>query len=701
MDEKPIRLTGDKNQRQIYLPSLFVCLLFLVIGILFVQNEVYQDDWYIEASADGFFGETNRSLFVLGPNFVILACIWLLSLTGIRLFWLHIILIITNFLSHLMLSILLVDRMGKWTGSFLSLLIGLIIAPIVSFELQFTTTAGFAIASGCAVIFDSIDRNESKYRFILGFSLALLGSCLRFDCIAYSAVMFGLLCFLHLIVELRSGNRNIGILVRKWLTPFLVLALVAGGLEICQRVGMEIVNPGFREWNSVRTKLDDYYIPSYYENTELYETIGLSQNDYELLLSWNYQDSEVFTEDVLNALLAMQNETVESSPSTLLSSFFHLLTNSLRVMLGSVYFWAVFLLSIPLILSVNKKKMMVVALLFFSVTAFLMYFEGIGRLIWRTEWPIWTAAIASIATQYDSDINYPFKCVDNLQKAATFFIILFALLLVKPYKATQSLYEIHKGRITSDDTYCNYVINRVSGKQKTYATYDEEAAVYLSGQKNKTVYALWQKPWLQQYPIYVKDTFTFFEVGSGSNFGSLGQYFVRLAPMERTSKERSEASSFEKIVCDDTLIVARNDDNIALLSVLSTYLEEHYDIQSVFSVQKRINDVIIGRYVDTREAVEPTGSNQLIPIVRHCDEDSRFIELDLGESDLSRYEAKAVLFEIIGESNERYLASPVEGESRALVYIDSLPSGDYQVRTLMRDGSCWTASSSTKMEVRH
>lgn len=683
-----------------YVPSIAVCVVFLVIGILFAQNEIYQDDWYIEASADGFFGSENRSLFTLGPNFVILGLIWMLSLTGVRLFWLHVILVLTNFISHLALSIILTEKIGKWGGTFLSLLVGLVMAPIVSFEFQFTTTASFAIAAGCAVVFDCIDRGMSKSRYCAGFSLAVFGSCLRFDCIAYGALMFGLLCLQRCFRACKSEGRKFKAACKKWIIPFLCLVLVAGVLEICQRVGMEIENPGFRDWNSARTLIDDYELPSYEGNEEEYEKIGLSRNDYDLLLSWNYQDPAVFTEDVINNLVKMKSAADQPSSSNGFLGVIYLLKDSIRVMLGSISFWSMLVLAAPLLVFGNRTKKIAISLLLLATIIFLMYFEVIGRLIWRTEWPIWTTFGAALVALYDNETCGGLFCAKRSDKVFACCVALFALLMVKPYKAPESMYEIYKNRIARDDIYLQHLLDKANGEQRTYATYDEEAALYLSNQEEKTVYALWQDPWLQQYPIYAKDTFSFFDVGSGLNFGSLGQYFTRLSPVENAMKAKGESYSFEKLLNQDSLIAVRNDENLHLLSILATYMEEHYDAYCVFSVHKIINNVVVGRFVDASEipASSSMETGQLELHVAPYDEDNRFIDVEIQGLDASTCDQGDVYVEFVGKDGRRCLAALMEGESRALIYGDLLPLEECEIRVVAREKGHWMTSVPMQFE---
>ena len=688
-------------QWRFYLPSLFVCLVFLIIGVLFAQNEIYQDDWYIEASADGFFGDDNRSLFTLGPNFIILGAIWLLSLTGIRLFWLHIILVITNFLSHVMLSIILTERLGKWSGAFFSTLVGLIVAPIVSFEFQFTTTAAFALASGCAALFDCIDREKSKAKGLAGFILALFGSCLRFDCVAYCGLMYGLLLLQRLFNLRKKDGYQLKKTFKRTTIPFLCLAITACGLEACQRVGMEIENPGFAEWNSKRTKIDDYELPEYEGNEAVYKELGLNQNDYDLMLSWNYQDSTFFTEDVVEGLTKLKKETGDNVSTGRQLEIALMLKDAIRTMLGSVPFWSLLVLSVPILLFGQREDKGSLVLLLIAEVVFIVYFKSIGRLIWRTEWPIWITSAAVLVNLYQKDTIIPLSKSSALSTVLGCCTVLFVLMLATPYKASDSMYEIYKNRLLRNDTYLGYLIEKAGGGNRTYATYDEEAATYLSNQKDYTVYALWQKPWLQQYPLYAKDTFTFFEMGSGSNFASLGQYFIQLDPVEKIIEENANSQSFERLKSPDSLIAVRSDDNLSLLGNLSNYLKDHYKARCVFSVQKIINNVVIGKFVDS-EAVDisnVTETNREAPDVHTYAQDDRFIEVDLSAWDMKNCDSSDLIIEILGEENECYLATLVEGEPRSLIYIDSLPSGNYQVKVIQRNETGWTASPSSSMEV--
>lgn len=164
-----ITISGSLNRRKIVL-WFGICTIISIVAILLSQNEIYLDDWYIEACADGAFGEDNRSLLVLGSNFLLTGIIYALSLTGLRLFWLHWILLFANYVSYLMVSWILFECLEIKRASFVTALYGIIMAPLISFEFQFTTTAAVTIASGCLfMMYELSDEKRSDGTSFLPF----------------------------------------------------------------------------------------------------------------------------------------------------------------------------------------------------------------------------------------------------------------------------------------------------------------------------------------------------------------------------------------------------------------------------------------------------------------------------------------------------------------------------------------------------
>lgn len=693
-----------------YIPVVVVCLVFLIVGILFVQNEVFQDDWYIEASADGFFGNSNRSLFVVGPNYLITGLIWVLSLTGIRLFWLHILLVLFNFLSHLLISCVMVRRVGSRGATLSSVCIGLLFAPIVSFELQFTTTAAYVITSGCFALLDAVERDAHLKWKLLAIAWIVIGSSLRFDCLVYSVLLFGLLWLLNSIDVIRHcdvGDRIIFTLRR--LAPFAATLFVCVCLELSHNALLNWQNPGFSSWNAVRASVDDYALPSYDEAAQEYEQIGLSKVDVNLLKSWNNIDENTFSEETYNKLKDIKlhwKGQGEGKDVSLLTVVSFSLFSSAKSFIGTTWFWEAALFLILIVFLSDRKAILSAGLVFLGSFALYAYLLAIGRLIWRTEWPIWIALISALLFVFSNNRVRSIRLLDSVSKTQRTLLVvaLFCLAFFgRSYNADSALFTRYKDRINNPNTYGRYIISLVTGKTINYVTYSSSAAVDLSEDDNHFYFSLWSNDWLQQYPLYAVDTFRFFPIGSGKNWGTLGQYQIRLKPIRSNFSNWKIDNPFEALTNEKVRVAARPSEALARNDELLAYLNERYSATTTYSVDRMVaNDTMITRYCDVKYIPEADNTDIAVSFTSMVsDELSDFLEIDArfpdSQSGLHYRQAFLVL---TNESGVTKAFSCERSSIRTTIPKTQIGNGNYIASLVFEtDEGNWLSSASAELRV--
>ena len=412
-----ITISGSLNRRKIVL-WFGICTIISIVAILLSQNEIYLDDWYIEACADGAFGENNRSLLVLGSNFLLTGIIYALSLTGLRLFWLHWILLFANYVSYLMVGWILFECLEIKRASFVTALYGIIVAPLISFEFQFTTTAAVTIASGCLFMMYAIERRKKKRWYIFSTIWIVFGAAMRVDCIVYSVAFFGIVWLKKLIDTIRKMPKGHHEKIQEFfrrLIPLATALFLCFGVEVAQHVLMSRANPGFYDWNNSRTLVDDYEHPDYFANEAAYQRLGVSYTDFLLLCSWNNQDPDFFTQDLYENLHEIKSNTSESTESDLSA-----VMTVRNAMLSNDYLWIALLVGGIVGIFFEWKIAVTLGGMFTAAVAFYVYFEQIGRLIWRTEWPIWICFITALIILLQGEkLRLPVTQMGRIKKTCT------------------------------------------------------------------------------------------------------------------------------------------------------------------------------------------------------------------------------------------------------------------------------------------
>lgn len=698
---------------------VLICVLFNVIGILLTRNEVFLDDWYIEGSADGLFGEDNTSLFVVGTNYVLTFIIHLLSLTGIRIFWLHILLVLMNFISSLFVCLILKENTNGWYKYFTTILFMLFITPLVSFYFQFTTTAACTTATGCLVIFNALTHKKKKKNYTLGIFLIILGACLRIDCIYFSLYFMGLVWLIYIVRSIRKCNshKTIKKVVINYFIPFFLALVVIVILELSQQILMDKASPGFKSWNETRSYVDDYEIPDYLQNYEKYNEIGMSYNDYQILKSWNNIDPDFFTEELYQQIKNIKDE--QNSQQFENIGFYKGLINNINVISGNILFW-IFLLTIIVIgLFFSIGLAVDIGILFTGMIILSTYFSFRGRLIWRTEWPIWIVlSIAIIALfvvrRFLINLKSPIK-----RKDVCITILLAIVLLVlkpimpnnfqwDPYKGN-SLFEIYFSRANSEDTYGKYIFDKIL-QNTTYQsdTIDGEISECLENNKDKIYYRLWTRDWLQQYPLTDRDIFRTAPIGAGENWGSLGQYIVRLKPLQNILKNYDITNSFKDLIKENVRVVVKDQEVVDRTKEINQYLREHYYEDANFSVDEILDNAVVGRYMRNINTDGMKVLNGKFSVGYQKDSEYEGMgQVDILDQDIEYYEqgVDEAYIKLIRDDGTAYTFTILNDDTdciRALIYNDILIEGEeYTVQFIFNhQGSWFIVNSIEKIQLR-
>lgn len=68
----------------------------------------------------------------------------------------------------------------------------------------------------------------------------------------------------------------------------------------------------YQRFNNLRSELLDYGFPDYESNQALYQELGISREAYELYRTWNFNDPDKFTTEVMEKLAEQKPEKILS-----------------------------------------------------------------------------------------------------------------------------------------------------------------------------------------------------------------------------------------------------------------------------------------------------------------------------------------------------------------------------------------------------
>lgn len=189
--------------------------------------------------------------------------------------------------------------------------------------LNFSKTAAIATVGGLSLMLFALEGGDKVRRWAalwLGFVLALLGFLWRYEVFfTVAAIMspVGLAGMLELLSRTAEAG---GKLRQAWryVRPFLLLLLTVGLLYGVDTLVWSRGEYGeFTQYNMSRSMLMDFGTPPKHEQAEeFYRSMDMDENAVSLLRSWNFYDTEKFSQENLKKITAHRDRILQKrSPS--------------------------------------------------------------------------------------------------------------------------------------------------------------------------------------------------------------------------------------------------------------------------------------------------------------------------------------------------------------------------------------------------
>lgn len=361
-------------------------LVFLLSILLFCDIKYETSDDFIMASimSGAFGGEPNPHMIFINIiwGYILLPFYYLNS----HISWYLIAQILLCFASCTIFSYMLLEKSDKKPAVMLIVLLLTFFADDVYVLVQFTKTAVLAVMAGGAVFMWALAENKTKKLKIFSALLCLLGTMVRFNTIFLAGGFLTILIISETLIFFKDKHNN---WKKRLLGFFLPGFLLIGAAVGIRQIDQAIYNSDeeykyFREYNAARAAIVDASDYGYEAYREELEKIGISENDYLLLRSWNFADNEVFSLEVMEKaaqIISDYKENVEISKEAILEGmqerqYFNypgciafVILFVLTAAWGNKYFWA----------GLPAAGMGVL---------YLIYFFVIERVVYRTEFGI-------------------------------------------------------------------------------------------------------------------------------------------------------------------------------------------------------------------------------------------------------------------------------------------------------------------------
>lgn len=386
----------DKVKKHNLLTAVIINAVFLALVLVFCEIKYETSDDYIMAAimSGAYSGTPNPHMIFINIlwGYLLLPFYYLVP----QISWYLIAQLALCYCAFTAVTYLMLKRLDTIMGIMLSVLFITFFSDDAYIMVQFTKTAILAVMAGSILFLWALFHDERcrKREIAAGAVLVVAGSLIRYSVI-YIAGGFLLLILLVEFVQLfRCGSEG------KW-RKFVQIAvcgvILIGAVVSAKQIDRYIYNSNpeykyFREYSSARGGIVDKKDYGYEACEEEYKELGLSENDYVLLRTWNFADPDLYTLELLQKVEKIVNDY---------QSDMVIDRDYIKYELGKRNYWKYSVLwacAILVLLTIIFNKNYWWASLILSAGAYfyLCYFVATGRIVYRIEYAVFLGLFLAI-----------------------------------------------------------------------------------------------------------------------------------------------------------------------------------------------------------------------------------------------------------------------------------------------------------------
>ena len=396
---------------------LLLAFLFNLAALLFrllffdIKYEV-SDDYIIDAVLSGAFGNGYDPYLLFGSVFLGYVLVFLYKLIPVVSFY-FLLLMVTGFCSVTVVLYLLFKKKINTITVCIAIVYLTFITDDVYILLQFTKVASAAgVAGGLLILHGLWEAKKRKILIIvLGSLLMITGSLIRPSTIYIFAafLVLAFLCYTVVLFTRKENNQRVkctkkdiaGVLIRFCICVALI-GLMFGLNTLSNYIKThDETHQEFNEYSVLRTAITDRITPDFDDVEAAYANeFGFDGVDYVMLGSWNFDDREVYSDEVLQKVAEINRSTVAKNHKSIADILYVVFAR------GELNYPAAFALYIPALLALvlDKKRFYYVVLVLASF-AMLAGFVVYGRTMYRVEWGVYFCAASCALAAFDYDEN--------------------------------------------------------------------------------------------------------------------------------------------------------------------------------------------------------------------------------------------------------------------------------------------------------
>ena len=376
--------------------ALILNVFFLLLVLIFcdIKYET-SDDFVIASILSGAYGnDINQRMIYINAliGYLLTPLYKICSIVS----WLFIYQIISIFLASTTACYIFFKRTDRLVASMLSLMIILFFTNDAYILMQYTKTAMFSVTTG-GILFIWALKYRHFLHAIVGSILCLNGVLIRFSTVFIAAGFIGYIFIKELFHFVKEKKRFCIILLSSGVLCLLLISVKVFDWYLYHN---DSAYKFYYDYNLTRSQIVDYTDYGYDTYAKEVEAIGVTENDYYMLRTWNFADNEVFSLEKMRQVADIIQKHYKSHSITLEKTLENLQS---REILGYPIFIAcIILLFVGIVLNDKNWKTMIIS--FLIGILYLVYFLAVReRCIYRIEFCIFLGIFLTGAYFWNTD----------------------------------------------------------------------------------------------------------------------------------------------------------------------------------------------------------------------------------------------------------------------------------------------------------
>ncbi len=285
---------------------LFVSIVLCFYGLFYGQSD---DQFFSQNIVKGNYNYTFCSFFIQFLSVLLQKVIYPYNaFLFLQLF--------LNFLSLTAICYVFLSVFGIKKGIVFSVIIESVFSLNFYAHVTFTQTATVLLVAGTLLMMWANQNHRSIVYQFVGILFIVFGSFYRFDIFYSVMAVFAVFVLSYLLSKIRQDNSwNIVNLLKQTFTVknILVVLVMITSVFSLQFFSTKIIDSYdgmdyYREYTKIRAKVVDYDIPLYESCPDEYNSIGMSENDFQMLRSWLFDDEGYTSIETLEQVVQLQED---------------------------------------------------------------------------------------------------------------------------------------------------------------------------------------------------------------------------------------------------------------------------------------------------------------------------------------------------------------------------------------------------------